>query len=140
MSRRRAWVGRSAPAVLALFVGTSALPRAGVYHHHHVGGEHAHVHAWGEDVVEHHHDDEQHHDHGPQPGRPGLEDADDGPLDHVHWQPPFQRAAPPPTTGIVRITTLASFAPPLHLRRGAAAAVPPSARGPPLPPLPDQHA
>jgi hypothetical protein len=140
MSRRRAWISRCTPVVLALFLGTSALPRASVYMHHHPGGEHEHVHAWGADPVsrhhDHDHDEHHHHPHGvhathDHAGRLAIEADDDGPSDHVHWQPPFQRTARPQVPRVVRVVTVALLAPSADANGGFVPTVPTSARAPP---------
>jgi len=81
-------------AVLALFATTSALPRPGLYAHHHADGDHAHVHPWGEDAFGH--DDDDDHDHVPAAdGSPGFEDPDATHATHVHSQAPFQASTKP---------------------------------------------
>ena len=74
--------------ILALFAATNALPRPGLYAHQHAGGDHAHVHPWGEDAF-------ADHDHAARgaDGGPGFEDADRDHGLHVHSQAPFQLTA-----------------------------------------------
>ncbi len=91
--------------MLGLFVGTSLVPRAGLYHHHHAGGEHEHVHPWGTDVV---HDDDDDHDHARYPiDGVSLDDGDHASSEHFHSQAPFQTAAAARAPRVVRIVAAA---------------------------------
>lgn len=121
---------------LALFVANSVLPRASMYAHHHDGGDHVHVHPWGEDaVVEHDHDDDHdaHHHFHDADGGPGVEDPDGDHGTHVHSQPPFQHATPADVPRLVDVVTIRSFDVPLHLAAGVELRRAASARAPPSP-------
>jgi hypothetical protein len=137
MTRRRGWAARCTPTVLALFLGTSALPRASVYAHHHAGGELEHEHPWGSDLPHDHEHEGHHHEgrvHQPPPhGEVWLVDADDDPPDHVHWQPPFQRAATPGVPRAATAVVVAALAIPPRTRAGFRATVSTPARAPPSP-------
>ena len=96
-------------AVLALFAATNALPRPGLYSHHHAGGDHAHVHPWGEDAYGGDDDDGDHaHAHALADDRPGLEDADGDHALHVHSQAPFQHTTKPAGPSL-EVTALVHF-------------------------------
>jgi hypothetical protein len=123
---------RLAPLVAASFVAGVVVPRAPVWHHHHEGGEHAHVHLDGpswdhDDDDDHDHDhDHRHHAHDDGPGIEAPESAD-----HVHWQQPFLRADRAPAPQVVRIDRIA-WLPAIHAGEPVAPSRPaPRSRGPP---------
>jgi hypothetical protein len=129
--RRPRWLEPCTPAVLALFLATSALPRPAAFVHRHADGGHAHVHPWGEDVV-HSHDDADHDEPAaPGGGMGGIARPHRELAGHVHWQLPFQTAARAAVPEPVRVTSTRVLAPRPPLRVGHAAALPTSARAPP---------
>ena len=91
-------------AVLSLFAATNALPRPSLYVHHHAGGDHAHVHPWGEDAYAGDDRDDD-HAHAAADDRPGFEDADGDHALHVHSQAPFQQSTKPNASSLA-LTTL----------------------------------
>jgi hypothetical protein len=125
--------------VLALFVGGNALPRPSLYAHHHAGGDHVHVHPWGEDVVaeaSHHHDEDDvaghhhHHDAGRTDG-PVFDEPDGDHGVHVHWQAPFQHAARTQAPPVVRVAVVRRVDAAAPLASGGAGTPRASARAPP---------
>jgi len=127
--RLRSW----ALVVLAPFLTGNALPRASVYAHHHAGGDHAHVHPWGEDAVVDDHGDDRGHAHAGthDDGSPGLEDPDDGHARHVHWQAPYQQTARSEPPHLLCAAIVLRFAAESHLAAGLEPTPPAIARGPP---------
>ena len=89
--KRPRWLERCTPAVLALLVATSVVPRPAAFVHHHADGGRAHVHAWGFGAVG------AHADAGRDPDdRGGITRPRAAIVDHVHWQLPFQVARTAP--------------------------------------------
>jgi hypothetical protein len=117
-------------AVLSLFAATNALPRPGLYAHHHAGGDHAHVHPWGEDAYA---DDDHDHDHAHAAvdDRPGFEDADGDHALHVHSQAPFQQSTKPAAPSLALATLVRSILVSSALPTGVEPAPFAFARGPP---------
>ncbi len=113
MQRVRARLAEWVALALALFVSSITTPRAGLYFHHHAGGEHLHVHLDGNDTAHddahhrhdhdaaaahHHHHHAHHHTFGvgrAAPSGPGIEAPDDDGTGHWHAQDFFHRAVPP---------------------------------------------
>ena len=108
MQRVRARLAEWAALALTLFVSSIATPRAGIYFHHHAGGDQLHVHLDGEDHDrdDHHDADEpQHHHHhahhnnihlaGAAADDPVVAAPDDDDPGHWHSQDVFQRAVAP---------------------------------------------
>ena len=113
MKRVRAQLTGFSSAIAALFALSIAVPRAGLYYHEHVGGDHAHVHADDESALaeiladyRHGHDHDHRHVDDPHarlsgsaPAHPAVSAAlarDDGPsTGHWHSQDFFQRAVSP---------------------------------------------
>src|SRR5262245_3242645 len=124
---------RFTQAVLASFIAAIAAPRAGLLVHHHVGGEHAHVHLDGDGGTEDHHQGgPQHHHDLPCPGETAVEAPDAVDAWHAHVQQPFQHVAPIALAHLAPIETLAA------LVAGASSVIlsvpllPTPARAPPL--------
>ena len=114
-------------AVLALFAATNALPRPGLYAHHHAGGDHAHVHPWGEDAYE----DDDVREYVPADDRPGFEDADGDHGLHVHSQEPFQQTTKRAAPSLVLTTLVRCLFASAALLTGVEPAPFALARGPP---------
>jgi hypothetical protein len=118
-------------AILALFAATNALPRPGLYAHHHAGGDHAHVHPWGEDAYGDDDDGDHDHDHAAADDRPGFEDADGDHGLHVHSQAPFQQSAKPEAPSLAVATLVRRLLVSPALPTGVEPAPSAFARGPP---------
>jgi hypothetical protein len=122
---------------LAVFVAGNLFPRSPVFVHRHADGEHAHVHPWGADhdpaTPVHHH-----HRHERPSVRPGAAltapDGDEGV--HPHWQHPYQLAARPEPSALVRHEAVAALVAAADGRIGADRPGTPTARGPPDAPRP----
>ena len=123
MSRARARRCGTYP-VLALFLLISVTPRAVLFSHHHAGGDHDHVHPWGEDAAESHH-----HDH-PETGALELEEPDDH-HEHVHIQVPFQLALQPTPIVVFVGWLVRPVDAPIAVATGVTLLPDPLARGPP---------
>jgi len=120
--------------VLALFAATNALPRPGLYAHHHVGGDHEHVHPWGEDAYGGDDDDGDHdheHAHAAADDRPGFEDADGDQGLHVHSQAPFQHTTKPAEPSLALTALVRCLLASPALPTGVEPAPSAFARGPP---------
>ena len=130
---RRPRIERLAPATLAAFVATVAVPRPGVVVHHHAGGTRAHVHLGGSGAPDddHGHDD---HDYALRPGETAFEAPE--PIEgwHAHAQHPFHLAARPAAVRLVRVESVAAVRPTPHATPLAARPRATRARAPPLPP------
>lgn len=131
-------LGRTVPAVLLAFVGSTVLPRAAFVLHTHAGGEHVHVHAEEDLASGHRH--EPVHPHAHAHPHPGSHDGADGPAlaasyaspaAHVHWQHPFQRADRPAPAAPVRAEVVAPLAALHPADRLTPAVGPIRSRGPP---------
>jgi len=100
MQRLRARLGLWTTPALLLFVGTTTIPRVGLYFHHHSGGDHLHVHADDDhdhDAIDAPHGDAHHHSHLTRiaPTVPEIEIPDGDGTGHWHAQDFFQRATSP---------------------------------------------
>jgi hypothetical protein len=123
-------------AVLGFFAATNAVPRPGLFMHHHAGGDHAHVHPWGEDAFGHDDgdDDDADHDHEHAVAlddRPGFEDPDGDHGIHVHSQAPFQHSTKREQPALGLMTLVAELFASPALSTGVEPAPTASARGPP---------
>jgi hypothetical protein len=138
--RLRALLGS---AVAVLFAISLALPRAGLLHHEHHGGERPHVHADGDarHAAAHahhghahlHHDTRHHHHH--HHDEDALARDDGSRRGHWHEQERFQRGVAPSLLVVESVSpaeTVAERAPRLAARIADADL---RARGPPLTPL-----
>lgn len=130
------WLHTCTGPVLALFLATNALPRAGIYVHHHAGGGQAHVHSWGEDAGtsspdRYPHEAHRHQRAGTADGGPGLVAPDDGDAAHTHWQAPFQHATRTETPRLVRSTVVHPLIVARRRAGGFVASLPTPARAPP---------
>ena len=116
------------PAVVALFVASTAAPRAALVYHVHAGGEHFHVHAEDIEVAPHaHHDHDagepHHHHHHAHLDRtqlprctangPVIEAADDDGVGHWHSQDLFQPTVAPAVIAVpcVAVIAIAALSP-----------------------------
>ncbi len=108
---RRLVLRRFTPAALAFFVAATAAPRSGVLVHHHVGGEHTHIHVDGDEGTQHDDLREPHHRHDAlRPGETALEAPDALDTWHAHIRQPFQSAAPIALPQVARIETVGVLA------------------------------
>lgn len=142
MKRVRRQLAEWTPLTIALFVASIVSPRAGLYFHHHAGGDHAHVHAADDDDHDHdvvRHDDHlashhHHHDHliAEAEEEPEIEAPDHDETGHWHSQNRFHRAVAPVPGAADRIQ-LVQFVHALPEHRAVdRPALPAHARGPPL--------
>ena len=129
-------------AALALALSTFTTPHAGLYFHHHAGGDHAHVHLDGED-----HDHDQDHDAVEPHGRhdhehhsrlaraaangPAIEAPDDDGTGHWHSQDFFQRAVSPAVFVVQHSEAVGVVQDPPERAPVDRPALPGRARGPP---------
>jgi|SRR5579862_9541576 len=101
MQRLRARLECWTAPTLALFVSTALTPHTGLYFHHHVGGDHPHVHADGDATDHHarapHHQHTHHHADLTDTDRrvPSIEAPDDDDTGHWHCQDFFQPTLAP---------------------------------------------
>jgi hypothetical protein len=142
MRQVRARLGEWTALALVLSIASFVTPRAGLYFHHHTGGDHLHVHL-DEDGHDHHHIGTPHHGHHHHrhhvhvahatASGPGIETPDDDGTGHWHSQDVFQRAVSP----AVKAANHSEAVRVLATRPAWAAvdrpALPVRVRGPPLP-------
>jgi hypothetical protein len=141
MRRVRARLTEWSVLALALFASSVATPRAGLYFHHHAGGDHLHVHLddgdhdHDHDATEQQHHDHHHHGHLAQAAAnsPAIAVPDGDGTGHWHSREVFHRAvAPALFTGHYRETVhvAPSLPEPAAVDRPA---LPIRVRGPPRP-------
>jgi len=130
---RRVSLRRFTPAALAAFIAAIAAPRPGVLVHHHVGGEHVHLHVDDDDGTQDHDQSEPHQHHDPlHPGETAVEAPDGSATWHAHIRQPFQSAAPITLPQIAPVETVLVLAARSPSVAPSCPSLPTRARAPPF--------